>query len=110
MDGVNDITYGLRPDQTIFTTVPLRQLPGASHTITRSSLDVMYRLNRHFGVGGGWLYEDYSVDDWAWNQEIVDGLSLNPPGQPGGQQVITTRYLYRPYTGNTGIVRVRYFW
>jgi|GEM_PF-1879385 len=110
MDGVNDITYGLRPDQTIFTTVPLQQLPGASHTITRSTLDVMYRLNRHFGIGGGWLYEDYSVDDWAWNQETVDGLSLNPPGQAGGQQVITTRYLYRPYTGNTGIVRVRYFW
>ena len=43
MDGLNDTTYGLRPDQTIFTTVPLIQLPDASHTLTRSSLDFMYR-------------------------------------------------------------------
>ena len=43
MDGANDTTYGLRPDQTLFTTVPLIQLPDASHTITRSSLDFMYR-------------------------------------------------------------------
>lgn len=110
MDGVNDITYGLRPDQTIFTTVPLMQLPQASQRITRSMLDVMYRLSRHFGIGGGWLLEDYTVNDWGWNQETVNGLSLNRPGQAGGQQVITTRYLYRPYTGNTGIVRLRYFW
>ena len=51
MDGLNDTTYGLRPDQTIFTTVPLIQLPNASHTLTRSSLTFMYRVSRRFGAG-----------------------------------------------------------
>jgi MtrB/PioB family decaheme-associated outer membrane protein len=111
MDGVNDITYGLRPDQTIFVApAQLRQLPDASHRFRRSSLDVMYQLNRRFGVGFNWFYDDYAVNDWAWSQETVNGLSLNPPGQAGGQQIIATRYLYRPYTGNSGVVRLRYFW
>ena len=54
LDGrANDITYGLRPDQTIFTTVPLMQLPDASHELKRSMLDVMYRMNRRFAAGLG---------------------------------------------------------
>jgi hypothetical protein len=111
MSGVNDITYGLRPDQTIFTTVPLRQLPEATQEITRSMLDVMYRINRRLGAGLGWQYEKYSVDDWAWNQSTVNGLMLNPTSQAGGTQFFaTTRYLYRPYKGNTVFLRLRYFW
>jgi MtrB/PioB family decaheme-associated outer membrane protein len=111
MDGVNDLTYGLRPDQTIFVPpAQLLQVPNASHRISRSMLEVMYQLGRRFGVGFGWLYEDYAVDDWAWSQETVNGLSLNPPGQPGGQQIVPLRNLYRPYTGNSGFVRLRYFW
>lgn len=112
MNGVNDITYGLRPDQTIFTTVPLAQLPEATQEIKRSMLDVMYRISRRLGAGIGWQYENYSVNDWAWNQTTVNGLALNPgPSQPGGQQFFaTTRYLYRPYKGNTVFLRLRYFW
>ncbi len=111
MSGINDITYGLAPNQTIFTTVPLQQLPQASQDIKRSMLDVMYRINRRFGAGFGWQYEDYGVDDWAWNQSTVNGLALNPTSQPGGQQFLAnTRYLYRPYTGNTVFLRLRYFW
>jgi hypothetical protein len=112
MSGVNDITYGLAPNQTIFVPpAQLRQLPRASHEIRRSTLDVMYYLGRRFGVGLGWIYDDYEVDDWAWNQETIDGLMLNPPPQAGGTQYLSvTRYLYRPYTGNTAVFRVRYFW
>jgi MtrB/PioB family decaheme-associated outer membrane protein len=128
MDGVNDITYGLAPDQTIFTTVPLIQLPNASHTIKRSTVDVMYRVNRRIGAGFAWLYEDYAVRDWAWNDcgtpcvagtptvpaspaLTADGLALNPPGQAStsAQFLSLTRYLYRPYTGNTVLLRLRYF-
>jgi hypothetical protein len=111
MNGANDITYGLNPNQTIFTTVPLKQLPGATQDTTRSMLDVMYRLNRRFGAGIGWQYEKYDVDDWGWNQTTVNGVALNPPNQPGGQQFLAnTRYLYRPYRGNTVFLRLRYFW
>jgi MtrB/PioB family decaheme-associated outer membrane protein len=111
-DGVNDITYGLRPDQTIFVApAALRQLPDASHELKRSMLELMYRVNRKLGIGLSWLYEDYAVDDWAWNQATVNGPMLNPTSQPGGVSFLsTTRYLYRPYTGNTVMARVRYFW
>jgi hypothetical protein len=111
-DGVNDITYGLRPDQTIFVPpAALRQLPDASHELKRSMLEIMHRVNRKLGIGLDWMYEDYAVDDWAWNQATVNGLMLNPTSQPGGLSFLSTpRYLYRPYTGNTVMARVRYFW
>src|SRR5215203_3796805 len=122
MDGLNDTTYGLRPDQTIFTTVPLIQLPNASHTMKRSMLDVMYRINRRFGAGASWYYESYDVNDWAWNDcgapcangngtasvppsptVTLDNITLNPPRQANNvaQYFAVTRYMYRPYDGNT---------
>jgi MtrB/PioB family decaheme-associated outer membrane protein len=130
MDGLNDTTYGLRPDQNIFTAVPLIQLPNASHTIKRSMLDVMYRINRRIGAGAAWYYEGYDVNDWAWNDcgtpcgagngtaavppsptVTLDNLALNPPGQAGtaAQYFAITRYMYRPYDGNTVSFRVRLF-
>ena len=128
MNGGNDITYGLRPDQTIFTSVPLIQLPGSSQDTKRSMVDVMYRLSKRFGAGLGWYYESYEVHDWGWNDcgtvcsdgtptvapsptMTVDGLTLNPPGQAGtsAQYLSLLRYVYRPYTGNTVYVRLRYF-
>jgi hypothetical protein len=111
MSGVNDITYGLRPDQTIFTTTPLRQLPRATQAMTRSMLDLTYRFNRRIGAGFGWQYEKYDVDDWAWNQTTVNGVMLNPPTQAGGTQFFAnTRYLYREYKGNSVFLRLRYYW
>ena len=130
MDGLNDTTYGLRPDQTIFTTVPLIQLPNTSHTITRSMLDVMYRVSRRFGAGGSWYYEGYDVSDWAWNDcgapcasgngtaavppsptVTLDNVTLNPPGQANtaAQYFAVTRYMYRPFDGNTFSLKVRVF-
>jgi hypothetical protein len=111
-DGLNDITYGLRPDQAIFVPPSsLVQVPDASHEFKRSMLDVMYRVSRRIAVGLGWLYEDYGVDDWAWNPETVNGVMLNPVTQPGGLSFLSnTRYLYRDYTGNTVMARLRYFW
>ena len=128
MDGANDITYGLRPDQTIFTTVPLLQLPGSSQTTKRSNVDVNYRMTKRLGAGFGWYYEDYQISDWGWNDcgvvcsggtptvkpsptMTVDGPVLNPPNQAGtsAQFLSLLRYVYRPYTGNTVYVRLRYF-
>jgi MtrB/PioB family decaheme-associated outer membrane protein len=130
MDGLNDTTYGLRPDQTIFTTVPLIQLPNTSHTITRSMLDLMYRVNRRFGAGASWYYEGYHVSDWAWNDcgapcasgngtaavppsptVTLDNVTLNPSGQAStvAQYFAVTRYMYRPFDGHTFSLKVRVF-
>lgn len=111
MSGDNTILYGLAANQTIFVSpAALVQLPTANHDSRRSTVDVMYYVRRQLGVGVGWYYDNYDVNDFAWNQSTVNGLSVNPPGQAGGQQVITTRYLYRPYSGNTVSLRLRYFW
>jgi MtrB/PioB family decaheme-associated outer membrane protein len=99
--------YGLRSDQTIFTSVPLVQLPGFTQDRTTSMLDVMYYLSAHVGLGAGWLYETFGDTDFAWTADTLNGLSLPRPGG-GGQQAILTRYMYRPYTGNTGFFRLRY--
>jgi len=130
MDGLNDTTYGLRPDQTIFTTVPLIQLPNAAHSLTRSSLTFMYRVSRRFGAGASWYYENFDLNDWAWNDcgapcangngtttvppsptLTLDNLALNPQGQSNtsAQYLAITRSMYRPYDGNTFALRARVF-
>jgi MtrB/PioB family decaheme-associated outer membrane protein len=106
-DAADSYLYGLRPDQVIFTTTPLKQLPGFSQDRTASQLNVMYFVSRHIGVGGGWLYETFDSSDFAWTPDTLNALSLPRPGG-GAQQIILTRYMYRPYTGNTGFVRLRY--
>ncbi len=99
--------YGLDPNQTIFTTKPLVQLPGFTADRTASTLNVMYYLSKHLGLGAGWLYETFDDSDFSWTPDTLNGLSL-PRDGVGAQQVILTRYMYRPYTGNTGFFRVRY--
>ena len=65
----------------------------------------MYYISRRVGLGAGWLYEKFNSDDWAWTQETLNGLSLP---LTGSRPIIPlTRYMYRPYTGNTGFLRVR---
>jgi MtrB/PioB family decaheme-associated outer membrane protein len=99
-------TYGLAPNQTIFTTTPLQQLPAFGQNRTTSMLNVMYYISRRIGLGASWLYETFDSSDWAWSQDTLNAVSL--PRGGGSQQIILTRYMYRPYTGNTGFVKVRY--
>jgi len=106
-NSADSYTYGLAPNQTIFVPpAALKQLPGFSQDRTTSDLNVMYYISRRVGLGAGWLYEKFNSDDWAWTQETLNGLSL--PAGAGSHQIVLTRYMYRPYTGNTGFVRVRY--
>lgn len=106
-NAADSYTYGLAPNQTIFTSTPLKQLPGFGQDRTTSMLNVMYYISRRVGLGAGWLYETFNSDDWAWTQDTLNAVSLPRGGAPS-QQIILTRYTYRPYTGNTGFVRVRY--
>ena len=106
-NSADSYTYGLAPNQTIFVPpAALKQLPGFSQDRTTSDLNVMYYISRRVGLGAGWLYEKFNSDDWAWTQETLNGLSL--PAGAGSHQIVLTRYMYRPYTGNTGFLRVRY--
>jgi MtrB/PioB family decaheme-associated outer membrane protein len=105
-NATDSYTYGLAPNQTIFTTTPLKQLPAFGQNRTTSMLNVMYYLSQRIGLGASWLYETFDSDDWAWTQDTLNAVSL--PRGGGSQQIILTRYSYRPYTGNTGFLKVRY--
>jgi MtrB/PioB family decaheme-associated outer membrane protein len=105
-NAADSYTYGLAPNQTIFTTTPLQQLPAFSQNRTTSMLNVMYYLSRRIGLGASWLYETFDSDDFAFTQDTLNAVSL--PRGGGSQQIIQTRYSYRPYTGNTGFLKVRY--
>ena len=57
-------------------------------------LNVMYYLSRRVGLGASWLYETFNSDDFAFTQDTLNGVSL--PRGGGSQQIILTRYSYRP--------------
>jgi|KBSMisStandDraft_5_1062788.scaffolds.fasta_scaffold09879_3 MtrB/PioB family decaheme-associated outer membrane protein len=105
-NAADSYTYGLAPNQTIYVPpAALKQLPGFSQDRTTSNVNVMYYISRRVGLGVGWLYETFNSDDWAWTQETLNALSLPISGS---HQIVLTRYAYRPYTGNTGFLKVRY--
>jgi hypothetical protein len=106
-NAADSYTYGLAQNQTIYVPpAALVQLPGFSQDRTASNVNVMYYISPRVGLGAGWLYETFNSDDFAWTQDTLNGVSL--PRGGGSQQIILTRYAYRPYTGNTGFLRVRY--
>jgi MtrB/PioB family decaheme-associated outer membrane protein len=91
--------YGLTPDTTL---PPVSQLPPVWNTRNRLSADARYMLNTHWGVGLGYRYEKFSVDDFAFNP-----ATLNTVSQPS---FISLQYTLGPYTANTLWGRVTYRW
>jgi hypothetical protein len=65
---------------------------------------------RHAGARG---YEDYYTEDFALGSQIVSDIAL-PHIQPGATATPPTTlllgYMYRPFTANTGMVRLTYLW
>ena len=91
--------YGLAPNTTL---PPVQQLPLVWNRRHRLSADASYMLTTHVAAGVIYWYENYKVDDFAFNPE-----TLNTVAQPS---FISLQYLYRPYTANTIWGRVSYRW
>ena len=68
----------------------------------RGTLDLMYALTSHIGVGVSWWYEQYRVEDFTLDAEA------NPELARG--QAVLLGYLYRPYTANSVWGRMVYRW
>jgi MtrB/PioB family decaheme-associated outer membrane protein len=103
-DGEATYLYQLTPGQTIYapTATQLRQLPPLTSRLHVGRADVQYLLRRNLALGVAYWHENYNVYDFAMNPDALPQLNL-----PAAMYV---GYLYRPYTANTGWVRLTYLW
>lgn len=92
------------PEEIVLTTsLPTPTgLPTVKSDLGRGTVDLMYELTSHVGVGVSWWYEQYRVADFTLDAEA------NPELVRG--QAVLLGYLYRPYTANTVWGRMVYRW
>ena len=109
-DGDATYVYGLKPEQKVFTTVPLAQLAPLKNTLTDFRADLTHYVRQNIAVGVGYWYESYRVDDFALNASTT-GQIVPTNGTTGAfAATVYSGYLYRPYTAHTGFVRMSYLW
>lgn len=93
------------PEETpnLPTTLPTpTQLPDVISNLNRGTLDVVYALTSRLGLGVSYWYEKYEVEDFALDAESTKNLALS--------NAVLLGYLYRPYTAQTGWVRLIVRW
>jgi MtrB/PioB family decaheme-associated outer membrane protein len=99
--------YSLPPGSTL--TQP-QQLPPVRHSEHRAEIGVIRQVTQHWALGADYWFHTYDVEDFALGGDIDQGIAF-PPVQPGVSPAVTTvllNYLYRPFTGHTGIFRAIY--
>jgi MtrB/PioB family decaheme-associated outer membrane protein len=80
------------------------QLPNVTNTWKRAMADISYFFHKNVGVGVGYWYEKFDVNDFA---------TIDLPGQPGTPRIdylgeLSLGYANRPYKGSTGFLRILY--
>ena len=109
-DGKATYVYGLKPEQTVFTTVPLQQLQPVKNRLTTGRFDVQHFVRPNVALGVVYLYEEYKVQDFALGPDTIN--RLDPANATTGvfASTIYSGYLYRPYTAHTWWLRMTYLW
>jgi hypothetical protein len=85
-------------------------LPNVTNTWHRFSADVRYYFTQKVGVGFGWYYEKLDVSDFG-TIDTNGPVGFTPAtGTPRIDYLgeINTGYGVRPYSGNTGTIRLLY--
>ena len=112
MDGKAAYVYGLKPEQTVFTssTLPLRQLAPVKNKLTTGRFDVQHFVRPNVALGVVYRYEEYKVQDFALGSATLN--RLDPVNATTGvfASTIYSGYLYRPYTAHTWWLRMTYLW
>jgi MtrB/PioB family decaheme-associated outer membrane protein len=78
------------------------QLPDVISDLDRGTADFVYNLNRRFGIGVSYWYERFDVQDFALDAESTGNVARS--------NAVLIGYLYRPYTAQTGWVRLIVRW
>jgi len=109
-DGNTDYVYSMKPDQKVFTTVPLTQLTPLKNWLTDARVNVMYYVRPNLAVGAIYAYEEYRVEDFSLNTNVLN--SLSPVNASNGffASTIYSGYAYRPYKAHTGWLRMTVLW
>ena len=99
-DGTSNQHYAVTPNATIPT--PTQYILQPKNKIQVAKLDGKYYFRPNVALGAAIWYEEYSVQDFAF-----DPVTLAPQVLPFA---IYTGYTYAPYKATTGFVRVTYLW
>ena len=108
-DGNAFYLYNMKPEQKVFTTVPLSQLSPLKNTLISSRFDVAYYVRQNLALGGAYWYEHYDVTDFALSSATLNSLA---PATGAGvfASAIYSGYLYRNYKAHTAFLRMTYLW
>jgi MtrB/PioB family decaheme-associated outer membrane protein len=109
-DGDTTYVYNLRPDQTLFTTTPLRQLRPITNEHKGARFDVQHFIRPNIAIGLAYNYEDYKVEDFALGSDTIDRFDPVNATTGAFASTLYTGYLFRPYTAHTWWVRTTYLW
>jgi MtrB/PioB family decaheme-associated outer membrane protein len=109
-DGDATYVYNMKPEQKVFTTVPLTQLAPLKNKLSDARTDVQYFLRPNLALGAAYAYEVYKVDDFALGPATLNALA--PVNGTSGvfASTIYSGYLYRNYRAHTGWLRLTYLW
>lgn len=91
--------YGLVANSPL--AVP-EQLPPVRNELQRATVDARYFVTEKLALGVGYWFDKYAVQDFALNNPRIAANTLS------GSNLIG--YMYRPYTANTGWLRLMYLW
>jgi hypothetical protein len=109
-DGEATYVYDLRPDQTLFTTTPLRQLQAVRNEHHGARFDLQHFIRPNVALGLGYQFEDYKVQDFALGTETIDRFDPLNATTGAFASTLYTGYLFRPYTAHTWWLRTTYLW
>jgi len=99
-DGNSNQNYAVTANATIPT--PTQYFLQPKNKVQVAKLDGKYYIRKNVALGAAIWYEEYSVQDFAF-----DPTTLAPQVLPFA---IYTGYTYAPYKATTGFVRVTYLW
>jgi hypothetical protein len=109
-DGRATYVYNMKPEQKVFTTVPLTQLTPLKNKLNEGRMDVKYYIRPNVALGGAYWYEQYRVDDFALGEGTLNTLA--PANGTTGvfASAVYSGYLYRNYRAHTGWLRLTFLW
>ena len=92
------------PEEAVVPTTlpPPSELPPTLSELQRGTVDAIYAITPNVGLGASWGYERFRVVDFTLDSDANPDLARG--------QALLLGYLYKPYTANTGGIRLIYRW
>jgi hypothetical protein len=91
--------YGLAPNSTL---AAVTQLPPVTNAWHSGTFDLRYAQRRQIGLGLGYRYDRFTIDNFSLNPSTIDRLVF--------PSTLLLGITDRPYTANTVTVRLIYLW